>query len=222
MYVIWTERKNVSDVLTKAEELFTGDNVITGHAHYKGVAESSLRIELFNDDKPKFASRVYDFAQWIAEHNEQDSVAVLMQDDPILLRAKNWREAKMSIIRDEFGIEQLDEWRPAVEFGAKGDKPGDQFLDEPEGVYENNGTLKQYPPGDSSDFENPFGAIDMHTMCRTCGLNYGHHYGESCDFENSGRYFKRADELVRCHVNSGHGLAAHPQNYNCIDAKRVK
>jgi hypothetical protein len=182
MYVIWTEHKNVSDVIEKATELFSGDNVIAGHAHYKGMAESSLRIEIFDDKWPNFAKRVYGFAQWIALNNNQESVAVQRQDDPELVRNGDYDEdgnwtgrALPSVIRNEFGYEQLER------------------LNEPEGVYE-NGTRKQFPsipdewvtchmnsghgryvhfrnqnciaptvelpPGDTSDIENPFGAID--------------------------------------------------------------
>lgn len=148
MYVIWTERKNISDVLPKAEELFTGDNVITGHAHYKGMAEPSLRIEIFDDKRPNFAKRVYGFAQWIALNNNQESVAVQRQDDPELVRNGDYDEdgnwtgrALPSVIRNEFGYEQLEK------------------LNEPEGVYEKTPAVEM-PPADTSDIANPFGAID--------------------------------------------------------------
>lgn len=125
MYVIWTESKNSIDVVDKVASMFGGDNVIHGNGHYNGKGEESLRIEIFNDRKPDFASRVYEFAEWVAEHNDQDSVALLRQDDPELVVP--WIERKpsspdqvarietttfppyYSIVRNEFGIEQLDE-----------------------------------------------------------------------------------------------------------------
>ena len=107
MYIIWTENKNTIEVIEKVTELFDGDNVVHGRGHYNGKGEESLRIEIFNDRRPQFNLRVYELARWIVRHNEQESVAVLRQDDPELVLPSDALEP--SIVRNEFGIEQLDE-----------------------------------------------------------------------------------------------------------------
>lgn len=109
MYIIWTEDKNGIDVIEKVAEMFGGDNVVGGQGHYNGKGEESLRIEIFNDRKPYFNSRVFKFARWVAEYNEQESVAVLWQDDPVLVLSGVGVELEPSIARNEFGIERLDE-----------------------------------------------------------------------------------------------------------------
>ncbi len=88
MYVLWTENKNPIDVIEKVTEMFGRDNVVPGQSHYNGKGEESLRIEIFNDGKPLFNSRIYDLAHWIIEHNDQESVAVLRQEDPHLFRSR--------------------------------------------------------------------------------------------------------------------------------------
>jgi hypothetical protein len=90
MYIIWTENKNAIDVIAKVTEMFGADNVVHGQGHYNGKGEESLRIEIFHDGLQLFNLRVYDLARWIAQHNDQESVAVLRQDDPNLVRPEEF------------------------------------------------------------------------------------------------------------------------------------
>ena len=216
MYVIWTEDKNALDVMKKATLWFGGDNLVRGQGHYNGKGEDSLRIEIFDDRRPNFAKRVYGFAQWIIQHNDQESVAVQRQDDPELLRNGDYDEegnwtgwALPSVIRNEFGIEQLDEPEGVYQTEKqKGDvfrqahKMG-SFLDGPHAdLYAKTPTV-ELPPADTSDIENPFGAIDMETACWKWK-----------------QFSSIPDEWVTCHMNSGHGRYAHFRNQNCIEPKR--